>query len=105
MAATRNFSATTARPARPARTALTLAAPRALRPDLVQVALGSPRELLRKIRAGDALTEEERALLPKNYRSRPDAFDDFADRVLGLAHLFAATTSPTFTTRTSPRNK
>src|SRR5215510_14649201 len=37
---------------------------RALRPDLLQVALGSPRELLRKIRAGEALTEEERALLP-----------------------------------------
>jgi hypothetical protein len=53
----------------------------ALRPDLVQVALGSPRELLRKIRAGDALTEEERALLPKNYKSHPDAFDNFADRV------------------------
>ena len=59
----------------------------ALRPDLVQVALGSPRELLRKIRAGDALTEEERASLPKFYRSRPDAFDDFADRVSTSASL------------------
>ena len=59
----------------------------ALRPDLVQVALGSPRELLRKIRAGDALTEEERALLPKNYKSRPDAFDNFADRVSTSAPL------------------
>jgi hypothetical protein len=59
----------------------------ALRPDLVQVALGSPRELLRKIRAGDALTEEERALLPKNYRSRPDAFDNFVDRVSTSARL------------------
>lgn len=59
----------------------------ALRSDLVQVALGSPRELLHRIRAGDALTEEERTLLPKNYRSRPDDFDDFADRVSTSAHL------------------
>jgi Haem-binding uptake, Tiki superfamily, ChaN len=59
----------------------------ALRPDLGQVALGAPRGLLRKIRAGDALAGEERALLPKNYRTRPDAFDDFADRVSTSAHL------------------
>ena len=59
----------------------------ALRPDLVQVALGSPRELLRKIRAGDALTKEERALLPKNYKSRPDAFENFADHVSTSAPL------------------
>jgi len=59
----------------------------ALRPDLVQVALGSPLELLRKIRAGDALTEKERALLPKNYKTRPDAFDNFADRVSASALL------------------
>lgn len=54
---------------------------RALRPDLVQVALGSPGQLLSKIRAGVALTEEERALLPTDYKPRPDAFDNFADRV------------------------
>jgi hypothetical protein len=59
----------------------------ALRPDLVQVALGSPRELVRKIRAGIALTEEERASLPKFYRSRPDAFDNFADRASTSASL------------------
>lgn len=53
----------------------------ALRPDLVQVALGAPRELLAKIRAGEALAEEERALLPKDLRPRPDAFDNFIDRV------------------------
>ena len=35
---------------------------RALRPDLLQVALGAPGELLGKIRAGDALSEEERTL-------------------------------------------
>ena len=60
---------------------------RALRPDLVQVALGSPRELLRKIRAGDALTEEDRALLPNGFRARPDAFDNFADRVTASPRL------------------
>lgn len=54
---------------------------RALRPDLVQVALGSPGQLLSKIRAGVALIEEERALLPTDYKPRPDAFDNFADRV------------------------
>ena len=59
----------------------------ALRPDLLQVALGAPRELLGKIRAGDALTDEERALLPKDYRSRPDAFDNFVDRVSTSARL------------------
>ena len=71
---------------------------RALHPDLVQVALGSPRELLSKIRAGAALTEEERALLPTHYKLRPDAFDNFADRVAtsarlrryNLAHLYRA---------------
>jgi Haem-binding uptake, Tiki superfamily, ChaN len=70
----------------------------ALRLDLVQVALGSPRELLRKVRAGDALTEEERACLPKNYRLRPDAFDNFVDRVsasprlrrYNMAHIYRA---------------
>jgi hypothetical protein len=70
----------------------------ASRPDLVQVALGSPRELLRKIRAGDALAEEERARLPRNYRLRPDAFDNFVDRVstaprlrrYNVAHLYRA---------------
>jgi hypothetical protein len=60
---------------------------RALRPDLVQVALGSPRELLSKIRAGAALTEEERALLPTHYKPRPDAFDNFVDRVSSSARL------------------
>ncbi len=54
---------------------------RALRPDLVQVALGAPRELLRKIREGDALSDNERALLPTDYRPRPEAFDNFVDRV------------------------
>ena len=59
----------------------------ALRPGLVQLALGAPRELLRKIRAGDSLTDEERALLPNDYRPRPDAFDTFADRVSSSPHL------------------
>lgn len=54
---------------------------RALRPDLLQVALGSPRELLRKIRAGEPLNENERALLPTDYRPRPEAFDNFVDQV------------------------
>ncbi len=54
---------------------------RALRPDLLQVALGAPRGLLRKIRAGDSLEEDERALLPADYRPRPEAFDNFVDRV------------------------
>jgi Haem-binding uptake, Tiki superfamily, ChaN len=59
----------------------------ALRPHLVQVALGSPRELVRKIGAGIPLTEEEGASLPKFYRSGPDAFDDFADHVSTSASL------------------
>ncbi len=54
---------------------------RALRPELAQVALGAPRELLRKIREGEALDESERAHLPTDYRPRPDAFDNFVDRV------------------------
>lgn len=60
---------------------------RALRPDLLQVALGSPGNLLRKIRAGEALSDEERALLPKDYRPRPEAFDNFADRVSTSSRL------------------
>lgn len=54
---------------------------RALRPDLLQVALGVPRDLLRKIRAGERLAVEERALLPRDYRPRPEAFDNFTDRI------------------------
>jgi hypothetical protein len=60
---------------------------RALRPDLMQLALGAPLDLLRKIRAGAALSAEERALLPNDYRARPDAFDNFADRVAASARL------------------
>ncbi len=54
---------------------------RALRPDLLQVALGAPRELLRKISEGEALGENDRAFLPADYRPRPEAFDHFVDRV------------------------
>jgi len=60
---------------------------RALRPDLLQLALGAPPELLRKIRAGATLTAEEHALLPNDYHPRSDAFDNFADRVATSAHL------------------
>jgi hypothetical protein len=59
----------------------------ALRPGLIQLALGAPPALLRMIRAGDALSAEERALLPNDYRPRPDAFDTFADRVAASARL------------------
>ncbi|HEY2714115.1 MAG TPA: ChaN family lipoprotein [Chthoniobacterales bacterium] len=58
-------------------------APSALRADLPQVALGGSGELLRKIRDGEALTAEEIALLPRDYRSRPESFDNFVDRVSG----------------------
>lgn len=60
---------------------------RALRPDLMQRALGSPPDLLRKIRAGEQLLAEERALLPNDFRARPDAFDNFSDRVATSARL------------------
>ncbi len=60
---------------------------RGLRPDLIQRALGSPPDLLRKIRAGEKLLKEERALLPNDYRARPDAFDNFSDRVATSARL------------------
>ncbi len=54
---------------------------RALRPDLAQVALGSPRELLRKTRSGEAFTREENAQLPRGYQPPPEALDNFADHV------------------------
>ena len=60
---------------------------RALRPDLIQRALGSPPDLLRKIRAGEKLLAEERALLPNDYRAHPDDFDNFSDRVATSARL------------------
>ena len=60
---------------------------RALRPDLMQRALGSPPDLLRKIRAGEKLLAEERALLPNDYRAHPDAFDNFSERVATSARL------------------
>ena len=53
----------------------------ALRPDLIQRALGATPDLLRKIRVGEALSAEERALLPNDYHPPSDAFDNFADRV------------------------
>ena len=54
----------------------------ALRPDLLQVALGAPRDLLHRIRTGETLSAEQRALLPRDYPPpRPEAYDDFADRV------------------------
>jgi Haem-binding uptake, Tiki superfamily, ChaN len=59
----------------------------ALRPGLIQLALGAPPALLRKIHAGEALSAEERALLPNDYRPPQDAFDNFADRVTASAHL------------------
>lgn len=55
----------------------------ALRPDLGQVALGSPRTLLGKIRDGTALTAEEVAQVPAGFRVKAEAFEDFADRVAG----------------------
>lgn len=58
-----------------------------LRPDLGQAALGGSRELLGKIRAGEALSEEERAQLPTGFRPRPEAFETFADRVALSARL------------------
>jgi hypothetical protein len=60
---------------------------RALRPDLMQVALGSPRSLLAKIRAGEALSDDERAQLPKDFRSSADAFEVFVDRVTTSSRL------------------
>jgi hypothetical protein len=60
---------------------------RALRPDLMQRALGSPPDLLRKIRAGEKLLAEERALLPNDYHAHPDDFDNFSDRVATSARL------------------
>jgi len=60
---------------------------RALRPDLMQRALGSPPDLLRKIRDGEKLLAEERALLPNNYQAHPDAFDNFSERVATSARL------------------
>jgi hypothetical protein len=59
----------------------------ALRPHLIELALGAPPALLRKIRSGEALSEEEHALLPNDYRPRPDAFDNFADRVASSTQL------------------
>ncbi|HEX4665717.1 MAG TPA: hypothetical protein VH207_03880, partial [Chthoniobacterales bacterium] len=68
----------------------------ALHSDLRQVALGPPSGLLRKIRAGDPISPNERALLPKDYRSSPEGYDNFVDRVAisprlrryNLAHLY-----------------
>jgi Haem-binding uptake, Tiki superfamily, ChaN len=59
----------------------------ALRPGFIQLALGAPPALLGKIRAGEALSAEEHALLPGDYRPHPDAFDDFADRAATSARL------------------
>jgi hypothetical protein len=36
---------------------------------------------LRKIRAGDSISPNERALLPHDYRSNPEGYDNFVDRI------------------------
>jgi Haem-binding uptake, Tiki superfamily, ChaN len=59
----------------------------ALRPDLAQVALGAPRLLLAKIRDGGALTAEEEAQLPRGFHAKPDALENFADRIASSARL------------------
>ncbi len=59
----------------------------AFRPDLAQLALGSPRKLLGKIRDGAALTAEEEALLPRGFRAKPEAFEEFSDRVASSPRL------------------
>lgn len=48
--------------------------------DLPQVALGGSPQLLRQLGAGRRLTAEERVLLPRGFRTPPEAIDDFADR-------------------------
>jgi Haem-binding uptake, Tiki superfamily, ChaN len=58
-----------------------------LRPTFLQVALGAPAPLLRKLRSGTALTLEEAALLPRGYRPRPDALNNFLDRSANSARL------------------
>jgi hypothetical protein len=58
-----------------------------LRLGLLQVALGAPRDLLRKLRAGDALSAAERELLPQSYVVRPEMLEDFADRVSSSPRL------------------
>jgi hypothetical protein len=71
---------------------------RALESNVSQVALGAPSELLRKIQQGKALTAEERALIPHEFRLRAEALDNFADRIASsprlrrenLANLFRA---------------
>jgi hypothetical protein len=70
----------------------------ALHSDLRQVALGPPSGLLRKIRAGDPISPNERAFLPQDYSSSPEGYDNFVDRVdtsprlrrYNLAHLYRA---------------
>ena len=52
-----------------------------LRPDLAHVALGASPALLRKIRDGEKLSAEERAQLPEGFHARPEALENFAERV------------------------
>ena len=66
----------------------------------MQVALGAPRDLLRKIRAGDPLSPAERALLPQDYRPGAEAFDNFVDRVATSPRL-RRYNLPRFTARIS----
>jgi hypothetical protein len=58
-----------------------------LRPDLGQAALGCSRALLARIRDGKDLSAEDVAQLPTGCQVRPDAFDNFADRVGILPRL------------------
>ncbi len=58
-----------------------------LRPDLGQVALGSPPALLSKVRGGDELSAGELALLPSGFRTRPEAFGNFVERATASPRL------------------
>jgi hypothetical protein len=58
-----------------------------LRPDLRQVALGCPPELLGKIRGGETLSASEEALLPSGFRTLPEAFENFVESATASARL------------------
>ena len=58
-----------------------------LRPDIAQLALGCPRDLFTKVRLGEKLSDEERAMIPSGFTAPPNDFENFSDQISAAPRL------------------
>jgi uncharacterized iron-regulated protein len=58
-----------------------------LRPDIAQLALGCPRDFFTKVRLGEKLSDEERAMIPSGFTTPPNDFENFSDEISDVPRL------------------